>query len=75
MTDHIKLQTFSRSMSLLYNGINGAFSTVAYMHKDITAPEAIEYLKQHHGSIQTDLLKASQAFRELKKIAGIPEET
>ena len=73
-TDHHKLEAFSRSMGLAFNGANGATSTIAYMHKDLTAQEAIEYLKQHHGSIQTDLLRASQAFRELKKVAGIPED-
>lgn len=74
MNGHIKLENFAHQSKILFDASNGVTSDAAHMLKALSAQDAIEYVKKYHGTMQTELLRASQAFRAMKKLAGIPEE-
>ena len=74
-TDHRKLEIFAREAKIFFDALNGNTSDAAYMLKELSAQNAIEHLNKYHATIQINMLKASQAFRNMRKIAGIGEET
>lgn len=57
-----------------YHQANATRSDAAYMSQ-LSDEEALEYLKKHHSTTQMSLLGASQQFRHLRELAGLPQES
>lgn len=69
----MQLEALKHQLLLLYHNVNGAFSTIHHLHKEMPIEEAAAYFQRWQESIERNMTNARMAFNNARAITG-PED-